>query len=112
MGFHGGGWFSYLFSTGEKPRVTLALLRRVAGYSKPYRWHLVGMLVIILCSTGLTLLTPLVLRDLIDKTIPSGNLSRLVSLALVLLLIPGLGGAFSVIQRRLNATVGEGSSTT
>ena len=109
MGFHGGGgWFSFMSSTDEKPKVTLGLLRRVLGYSKPYRWQLVGMLVLILCSTGLTLLTPLILRDLIDKTIPSGNLPRLVMLAIALLLIPAAGGVLGVFQRRLNSMVGEG----
>jgi ATP-binding cassette subfamily B protein len=108
MGFHGGGWFSYLRSTDEKPKVTLELLKRVLGYSKPYRWKLVSMLVLILGSTGLTLLTPLILRDLIDKTIPEGNLSRLILLAISLLLIPVVGGALGVVQRRLNAMVGEG----
>ena len=108
MGFHGGGWFSFLSSTDEKPKVTLGLLRRVLGYSKPYRWHLVTMLLLILVSTGLTLLTPLILRDLIDKTIPSGNVQRLVLLAFALLLIPAVGGVLGVIQRRLNAVVGEG----
>jgi ATP-binding cassette subfamily B protein len=108
MGFHGGGWFSYLRSTDEKPKVTLQLLKRVMSYSQPYRWKLASMLVLILCSTGLTLLTPLILRDLIDKTIPAGNISRLIFLAISLLLIPVAGGALGVVQRRLNATVGEG----
>ncbi len=109
MGFHGGGgWFSYLSATGEKPKVTVGLLRRVLAYSKPYRWQLVTMLLLILVSTGLTLLTPLILRDLIDKTIPSGNVQRLVFLAFALLLIPAVGGLLGVVQRRLNAVVGEG----
>ena len=108
MGLHGGGWFSYLSSTGEKPKVTVGLLRRVLTYSKPYRWQLVTMLLLILVSTGLTLLTPLILRDLIDKTIPSGNVQRLVFLAFALLLIPAVGGLLGVVQRRLNAVVGEG----
>ncbi|PWB49449.1 MAG: ABC transporter [Anaerolineales bacterium] len=108
MGFHGGGWFSYLSSTGEKPKVTLGLLRRVMAYSKPYRWKLVAMLLLILVSTGLALLTPLILRNLIDKTIPSGNITQLILLALALLLIPAVGGLLGVVQRRLNATVGEG----
>jgi ATP-binding cassette subfamily B protein len=108
MGFHGGGWHSYLRSADEKPKVTRDLLKRVLGYSKPYRWQLVAMLVLILGSTGLTLLTPLILRDLIDKTIPSGNLTRLIFLAVSLLLIPVVGGALGIVQRRLNAMVGEG----
>jgi len=48
MGFHGGGWFSFLSDSGEKPKVTPDLLRRVMGYSKPYRWQLVAMLLLIL----------------------------------------------------------------
>jgi ATP-binding cassette subfamily B protein len=50
----------------------------------------------------------LILRDLIDKTIPARNLNRLVLLALALLLIPAINGGINVIQRRLNAFVGEG----
>lgn len=108
MGMHGGGWWSYLSSTDERPKVTWSLLKRVLRYSYPYRWQIAGMLVMIMLTTGLTLLTPLLLRDLIDRTIPTGNVPRLALLALGLLLIPSLGGAINVWQRRLNARVGEG----
>ena len=108
MGFHGSGWWSYLSSPDEKPKVTWPLMQRVLSYSKPYRWQIVGMLLMILLTTGLTLLTPLILRDLIDRTIPAGDVDRLVWLAIGLLLIPALGGAINVVQRRLNAWVGEG----
>lgn len=106
--FHGGGWFSYLRSTGEKPKVTWSLLRRVLGYGKPYRWHIVGMLLLILLSTGLGLVNPLILRDLIDRTIPGGDLGRLGVLSGLLLAVPLLNGLVNVVQRRLNAQVGEG----
>ncbi len=108
MGFHGAGWWSVISAPTEKPKVTRSLLKRVLAYGRPYRWQIIIMLVAILISTGLTLLTPLILRDLIDRTIPSGNVNRLVMLALALLLIPSLGGGIAVIQRRLNAAVGEG----
>lgn len=109
MGFHGGGgWWSYLSSSDEKPKITTGLMRRVLSYSKPYRWMLLGMLLLILLSTGLTLLTPLILRTLIDTTIPSKNVGQLILLAIALLLIPAIGGTLGVINRRLNATVGEG----
>lgn len=108
MGFHGGGWWSYLSSSGEKPKVTWDLLKRVLRYSNPYRWQIAGLLVIILIMTGLTLLTPLILRDMIDHTIPQGDVRRLVLLGLALLLIPALGGILNVFSRRLNANIGEG----
>ena len=103
-----GGWFSLLNATDEKPKVTWALLRRVLSYSLPYRWQIGGMLAAILASTGLALLTPLILRTLIDQTIPQGDLQQLVLLAVALLLIPAANGALNIVQRRLNARIGEG----
>ncbi len=108
MMFHGSGWFTYLRAPEERPRVTAALLRRVLRYARPYRWPIAGMLAMILLTTGLTLLTPLILRDLIDRTLPAADLRRLAWLAGALLLIPILSGAANVAQRRLNAAVGEG----
>src|SRR5512133_4335618 len=108
MGMHGGGWWSYLSAPNEKPKVTWDLMRRVLRYSRPYRGQIIGMLVMILINTGLTLLTPLILRDLIDRTLPAKNLNRLILLALALLFIPAIGGLLNVVQRRLNAFVGEG----
>jgi ATP-binding cassette, subfamily B, bacterial len=108
MGFHGGGWWSYLSASEEKPKVSWALLRRVLAYADPYRWQIVGMLITILINTGLTLLTPLILRRLIDQTIPQGNISQLIFLGVGLMLIPAVGGVINVVQRRLNAMVGEG----
>ena len=105
---HGSGWWSYVRSGDEKPTVTWDLLKRVLRYSRPYRWQILGMLIMILLTTGLGLLTPLILRDLIDHTIPSGNVRRLIWLALALLLIPILSGIINIWQRRLNAQVGEG----
>ena len=102
------GWGGFLHATDEKPKVTRGLMKRVLSYAAPYRWQIAGMLAMILLATGLTLLTPLVLRDLIDRTIPAGNVQRLILLALCLLLIPAASGAINVAQRRLNATVGEG----
>jgi ATP-binding cassette, subfamily B, bacterial len=102
------GWWSYISSTGEKPKVTWSLMRRVLNYSQPYRWQIIAMLLMILFNTGLTLITPLIMRDLIDRTIPARDLNRLVWLALALLLIPALGGFVNVFQRRLNSYVGEG----
>ncbi|NMB88722.1 MAG: ABC transporter ATP-binding protein, partial [Chloroflexi bacterium] len=108
MNFHGGGWWGYINSNGERPNVSWALLKRVMSYARPYRTRILVMLLLILCSSGLTLLTPLILRDLIDHTLPARDLNRLVLLAVALLFIPTLGGGINVFQRRLNASIGEG----
>ncbi len=105
---HSGGWFAYVRSSDEKPKkVTKELLLRVLAYARPYRKHIVGMLVAIIFSAGLSLVSPLIFRQLIDKVLPSKNLHHLILCATALLFVPLLNGGVSVIQRRMNATVGE-----
>src|SRR5215208_2533577 len=106
--WHGGGWFMYMRSGDEKPKVTRDLLLRVLSYARGYWWHIAGMLVTILLTTGLSLLTPLIFRNMIDVVLPAKDVNRLILLGVALLLIPAVEGVINVIQRRLNATVGEG----
>ena len=103
-----GGWWQYVRSGDEKPKVTRELLLRVLSYARGYWWHIAGMLVTILLTTGLSLLTPLIFRNMIDVVIPAKDTQRLVLLGLALLAIPAVTGLINVVQRRLNATVGEG----
>ncbi len=106
---HAGGWFAYVRSGDEKPqKVTRELLLRVLAYARPYWRQIAGMLVMILLSTGLGLVSPLIFRHLIDTVLPAKDLNQLTLLALALLFVPILSGAIGVLQRRLNATVGEG----
>ena len=104
----GGGRFGFFSSLEEKPKITRTLLIRVLGYGKPYLWQILGMFVLIILTTALNLITPLILRQLIDHILPDENIRGLVIAAIALLLIPLFTGILSVIQRRLNAQVGEG----
>jgi len=107
MGFRRGGR-GLINAPDEKPKITWPLLKRVLHYAKPYRWQISGMLLLILAHTGMTLLTPLIMRDMIDVTIPAGDLDRLILLAAALLAIPVLRSAINVVQRRISALVGGG----
>jgi ATP-binding cassette subfamily B protein len=102
------GWWMSMRQGDEKPQLTRELLLRVLNYAKPYWWHIAGMLVTITLTTGLSLLTPLIFRNMIDVVIPAKDINRLIVLGVALLLIPALTGSINVIQRRLNSTVGEG----
>ena len=105
---HGGSWFTAMRSGDEKPKVTRELLLRVLTYARPYWSHIGGMLLTILASSALSVVTPLIFRQLIDNILPSKDLNKLVMFAFALLLVPLLNGGISVVQRKLNATVGEG----
>ncbi len=104
----GGGWFSYMRSGDQKPRLTRELLLRVLSYARPYWRGISGMLVLILLSTGVSLVSPLIFRTMIDQVLPQKNLHELLLLALALLALPILNGGIAVVQRRLNSAVGEG----
>jgi len=104
----GGRWHALMRSDETKPQLTRKLLLRVLSYARAYRSQIVGMLAMILLTTGLTLLTPLIFRRMIDVVIPKRDLKGLVLLALALLLIPVFQGLVGVLQRRWNAEVGEG----
>ncbi len=103
-----GGWFSYMRAGDQKPKLTRELLGRVLAYARPYWKGITGMLVMILITTGISLISPLIFRNMIDQVLPQKDLHRLILLALALLILPILSGGIGVIQRQLNAAVGEG----
>ena len=92
----------------KKPNLTWPLIKRVLAYARPYRLQLLVTLLVITAGSGLHLLNPLIMREMIDKTIPEGNIKRLVLLAVTLLLVALANGVLNVINRRLSAVVGEG----
>ena len=110
MGFHGGGWWAYIShdEEHERPTITRDLLQRVWAFARPYRLRIVWLLFTILLISGLSLVSPLLYRDLIDNAIPNGDLAHLNWLALGMIAIPILNGVIGVWQRQLNAQIGEG----
>jgi ATP-binding cassette subfamily B protein len=110
MGFHSGNWYSFIRydEDQDKPQVSAGLLRRVATFAKPYwRWVTLTLVTIIGISL-LSLLPPLLIRNLIDVAIPEKDLARLSLLALGMIAVPVINGLLGVAQRYSSATVGEG----
>ena len=110
MGLHSSGWFSYISHDDQKeqPAITRDLINRVWRFAQPYRLQVAALLLTILVISGLSLISPLLYRDLIDVAIPQRDGGRINWLALGMIGIPLLNGIIGVWQRRLNASVGEG----
>lgn len=110
MSFHGGGWWAYIShdEKQEKPGVSRELMLRVWQFARPYKHKIVGLLITILLITGLTLLSPLLLRQMIDGAIPDGNVRQLTILALGMVAIPLVNGGIGVWQRKYNSEIVEG----
>ena len=106
----GTGWWTYIKYDREndRPQMSWALLRRVWGYAKPYRLKVMGLLTTIFAITGLSLIPPLLYRDLIDNAIVKGDTTRLNWLAVGMIGIPLLSAAIGFGQRYLSANIGEG----
>ncbi|MFC1997223.1 ABC transporter ATP-binding protein [Chloroflexota bacterium] len=110
MGMHGSGWFAYIRHDKEKdkPKISRDLLLRIWAFAQPYWLSILGLLATILVISGLSLISPLLYRNLIDYAIPSGDITRLNWLALGMVAIPIINGVIGVWQRRLNSKIGEG----
>ncbi len=107
----GRGGMGYLLRHGDeqaRPQVSGALLRRVLGYARPYVGRIVLLLTSICATIGLGLLTPLIVRDLIDTALPAKDAARLNLLAAGLIAIPVAGAVIRIWQRKLDATIGSG----
>lgn len=109
MGFHGGGWFAYLShdEQQDRPVVTRNLLIRAWSFARPYTGKVLLLLLGIILTTGVSLVSPLLMRSLIDDAIPNKNMHLLNLLALGLILIPVVNGLLGVWQRDLSAIIGE-----
>jgi ATP-binding cassette subfamily B protein len=110
MGLHGGGWRAYIRYDEERdrPEVSGALLRRVAAYARPYWGQAALMMGLIVVTSLLNLVPPLLYRDLLDNALPNRDAARLNWLALGVIGIPIVVGVIGVAQRFLSASIGEG----
>ena len=107
----GRGGMGYLLRHGDeqaRPQINRALLRRVLGYARPYIGRIILLFAGIVTTIGLGLLTPLIVRDLIDTALPEKDAARLNLLAGALVAIPVASAVIRIWQRKLDATIGSG----
>jgi len=88
--------------------VDRVLLMRVLRYARPYTGLLAVVLVTIVVITLVSLLPPLLMRDLIDRAIPDEDLGRVTLLGLAMVAVPLVNGVIGVVQRWASAKAGEG----
>jgi ATP-binding cassette subfamily B protein len=110
MGMHGSGWRAFIRYDEERdrPEISRTLLRRVAAYARPYWGQVALMIGLIMLTSLLNLVPPLLYRDLLDNALPNRDAGRLNMLALGVVGIPLLVGTIGVGQRYLSARIGEG----
>jgi len=84
------------------------VLRRVLAYGRPYLRLGLVVIATVIGITVMSLLPPLLMRDLLDRAIPDKNLSRVTWLGLAMVAVPLTNGIVGVAQRWATARAGEG----
>jgi ATP-binding cassette subfamily B protein len=81
--------------------------RRILHLFVPYRWRLSSVLVLIVISSGLSMVSPFLLREVLDKGIFKHQTTLLTELVLAMIAIAILTAVFSVWQTYLSNVVGQ-----
>ncbi|MBN2390874.1 MAG: ABC transporter ATP-binding protein [Anaerolineae bacterium] len=92
----------------DRPKISWSLLKRVLAYARPYASKASSLVALIIISALLSLISPLLFRDLIDNALPNADATRLNWLALGLFALPAVTGLINVAQSYLTSSVGEG----
>ena len=69
---------------------------------------LVGVLATIFVVSGLTVVPPLLIRDLVDNAIPAADVGRLTLLGAAMVVVPLISVSVGALQRWMSARAGEG----
>ena len=82
--------------------------RRVLAFARPYRWSIVVYLTVIVTSTFLGLLPPLLIRQIFDVAIVDSNGGYLNVLFVVMVGAAAAEALLSLVERWLSSRIGEG----
>jgi ATP-binding cassette, subfamily B, bacterial len=102
---HGGG-MGRSFDDAPKRPMARETLVRVAKLYRPYRFALLIVAGFILVSAVLQIVTPLLIRQIIDDAIPNNDRDLLLSLTLGMMVVAVLGGGISYGTTYLNSRTG------
>ncbi|ROS23812.1 ABC transporter ATP-binding protein [Cellulomonas sp. PhB150] len=89
-------------------RLTRDTLRRILAFARPYRWQLALFVGLIAVEAAAGAITPLLVKNLIDHGIATGDTHRVVVIAAAIAGLALLGAGLSVADRYVSSKVGEG----
>jgi len=92
---------------GNPVRPDRGELRRITALFRPYRARLSSVLALIVLSASLGMVSPFLLREILDTAIPDGDTELLTWLVAGMVVIAIVTGALSVAQTWLSNVVGQ-----
>ena len=91
-----------------KQKLKPGTIRRIAAYARPYRMHLVLFLIATAVDAMLTVVNPLLLRDIIDHGILGRNEQLVILLACAVAAVAIFDAVLGFVIRWFSARIGEG----
>ncbi|WP_286138301.1 ABC transporter ATP-binding protein [Bacillus sp. AFS055030] len=106
MGPHGFGRMKF-DENAQKPNITKAILLRIGKYFIPYWKQTLLVVLILLITSVLGILPPIIIQHIVDTALPNKDLSLLIYLVLASLSTTIISGLLGVYQNYLNAYVSQ-----
>ncbi len=91
-----------------KQKLKPGTIRRIAAYARPYRMHLAVFLLATAVDAVITVVNPLLLRDIIDHGILGRNEQLVILLACAVAIVAIFDAALGFVIRWFSARIGEG----
>jgi ATP-binding cassette subfamily B protein len=91
-----------------KQKLKPGTVRRIAGYARPYRWHLAAFLFATAIDAVIIVVNPLLLRELIDHGILARDNALVIGIAATVAGVAIFDAALSFGIRWFSARIGEG----
>ena len=91
-----------------KQKLKPGTIRRIAAYARPYRMHLALFLIATSVDAVITVVNPLLLRDIIDHGILGRNEQLVILLACAVAAVAIFDAALGFVIRWFSARIGEG----
>jgi ATP-binding cassette, subfamily B, bacterial len=82
-------------------------LRRVRGLFRPYRKRLSGLLALIFLAAGLGVISPFLLREILDKAYPEHDSTLLIELVAGMIALSVITSVIGVLQTLISNQVGQ-----
>ena len=91
-----------------KQKLKPGTIKRIVGYARPYRWQLTAFLAVTCVDAVITVVNPLLLRELIDRGILTKNAGLVLTLAGIVAGVAIFDALIGFVIRWFSARVGEG----
>jgi ATP-binding cassette subfamily B protein len=82
--------------------------KRILSFARPYKWLLVGFLIVIVGEALLVVAQPLLFKRIIDQGISKSNTTVVVVSSLLVALLAIIAAGLSLVERGFSARIGEG----